>query len=323
MTDAPATVCVICGAPEPFGLSVCPACGGTAQAVGDTLIFVKPTEARHDMRHVLGALEPLLAGRAHREGRDLVAAGHRALIRVPAAAAERVVRRLALHDVPAVARTARTTWASAPASLYVLLGIMVLVGTWAGRVAEPMLLWISPMMALLLLLAAQVRMRAPAIASPHRRAAFPATVETLIVTTFAQLPLGTARDLLASLVQAAEPTYRALRRGPAGGACKRDVEQLLTHACRAAIDLSDLDHGLAAVLDEAAIDRVTSLHDGLASRFRKGVSVLYRLRAEAVDADPAHEELTELLEALDADATAYAAARAEVDAWLEPKTTAD
>jgi hypothetical protein len=70
------------------------------------------------------------------------------------------------------------------------------------------------------------------------------------------------------------------------------------------------------VLDEAAIDQVTSLHDGLASRFRPGVSVLYRLRAEAVDAHPAQEELTELLEALDADATAYAAARAEVDAWV-------
>jgi hypothetical protein len=323
MTDALMTVCVICGAPEPFGLSVCPACGGTAQAVGDTLIFVKPTEARHDTRRVLDALEPLLAGHAHREGRDLLAAGHRALIRVPAAAAEGVVRRLALRDVPAVARTARKTWASAPASLYVLLGVMVLVGTWAGRIAEPMLLWTSPLMALLLLLAAQVRLRDPAIASPRRRAVFPAPTEHLIVTTFARLPLGTAHDLLATLVRAAEPVYRALRRGPAGGACKRDVEQLLTHACRVAIDLSDLDHGLAAVLDETAINRVTSLHDGLASRFRQGVSVLYRLRAETVDADPAREELAELLEALDADATAYAAARAEVDSLLEPTAATD
>ncbi len=316
MTDASLPACVICGAPEPFGLSICPACGGTAQAVGDTLIFVKPTEVRHDTRRVVDALEPLLAGHAHREGRELVAAGHQALIRVPAAAADAVVRRLALHDVPAVARAAGTTWASAPASFYLLLGVMVLVGIWAGRLAEPMLLWISPLMALLLLLAAQVRLRDPAIASPRRRAVFPASVEHQIVTTFAGLPLGTARDLLANLVRAAEPVYRSLRRGAAGGTCKQDMEQLLTHACRAAIDLSDLDHGLAGVLDEAAIDRVTALHDALASRFRQGVSVLYRLRAETVDADPAHEELAELLEALDADVDACAAARAEVEAWL-------
>lgn len=316
MTDAAMTTCVICGAPEPFGLSICPACGGTTQAVGDTLIFVKPTEARHDTGRVVDALEPLLAGHAHPEGRELVAAGHKALIRVPAAAADAVVRRLALHDVPAVARRAGTTWASAPASFYLLLGVMVLVGIWAGRMAEPMLVWISPLMALLLLLAAQVRLRDPAIASPRRRAVFPVSVEHLIVTTFAGLPLGTARDLLANLVQAAEPVYRSLRRGPAGGTCKGDVEQLLTHACRAAIDLSDLDHGLTGVLDAGAIDRVTALHDALASRFRLGVSVLYRLRAETVDADPAREELAELLEALDADADAYAAARAEVETWL-------
>ncbi len=101
------------------------------------------------------------------------------------------------------------------------------------------------------------------------------------------------------------------------------MEQLLTHACRAAIDLSDLDHGLAGMLDATAIDRVTALHDALASRFRQGVSILYRLRAETVDADPAHDELVELLEALDADADAYASARAEVEAWLAPGSPVD
>jgi hypothetical protein len=323
MSDESANTCVICGAAEPFGLSVCPACGGTAHAVGDTLIFVQTAEARRDKRRVAEALEPLLTGRAHVEERSLVAAGHRALIRVPRASADTVVRHLALRDVPAVARTARTAWASAPVSFYAVLIAMVLVGTWAGRLAEPFLLWTSPLMALVLLLAAQLRLQNPAITTPERRAVFPTQIDKLVVSTLAQLPLGDARDLLARLVRSAEPVYGALHRVPAGGTRPRDVERLLTHACRAAIDLSDLERSLTVLGSDPGVERVTVLRDGLADRFRQGISVLYRLRAEAVDADPAAVELAELLEALDTEADAYAEARQEVTALLRESPAAD
>ncbi|MDH3457524.1 MAG: hypothetical protein OER90_11865 [Gemmatimonadota bacterium] len=317
MSDAPATQCVLCGEAEPLGLAVCPACGGIAQAVSDTLIFVKPTETGHDKRRTRDALEPLLAGRAHRAERDLVAAGHRALIRVPGNAAPAVVQRLAHHEVPAVARAARTVWTSAPLPFYLLLSSIVLVGLWAGRMSDPLLLWTSPLMALLLLLAAHVRMRDPAIPSPRGRSVLPRPLNKLAITTLSRLPDDETRTFLANLVRSAEPVYRALKHTSVAGARAADVEQLVTLACRAAVDLSDLDKGLALVGDDPGLERAIELRDRLAQRFRQGIGVLHKLRAETVDADPVRAELAELVEALDAEAEAFAAARQEMSSLLE------
>ena len=317
MNDAPATQCVLCGETEPLGLTVCPACGGTAQAVSDTLIFVKPTETGHDKRQTRDALEPLLAGRAHTAERDLVAAGHRALIRVPRGAAQTVVQHLARHDVPVVARAAHSGWTSAPLPFYLLLSAIVLVGLWAGRMTDPLLFWTSPLMALLLLLAAHLRMRDPAIPSPRRRAMLPRSVEKLAITTLSRLPADESRTFLASLVRSAEPVHRALGRTPVAGARSADVGQLVTLACRAAVDLSDLDRGLALVGNEPGLERAKELRDRLAQRLRQGIHVLHRLRAETVDSDPVRAELAELVDALDAEAEAFAAAREEMSSLLE------
>lgn len=311
MSAADAPRCVLCGAPEPFGLSVCPRCGGTAHAAGDTFVFVRPEGTRADRRRVFEALDPLLAGRAHRGERNLVAAGHRALIRIPGAAADTALRQLALRGIPAVARPVARTWTSAPPSFYLLLVLVILVGGLAGLTADPFLLWTSPLIAVALLLAAQLRLRQPAIATPRRRAAFPLPAEQRIADTFARLPDGGARDLLARLVRAAEPAYRAVRATPAATR-PQDVIELLGHACRVALELADLDAALEALDGQEGLARVTQLRDGLRERFRQGIGVLHRLHAETVDADPAQAELTELLQALDDDTRAYAAARDEV-----------
>ena len=321
MSDVPATQCVLCGKAEPLGLAVCPACGGTAQAVSDTLIFVKPTETGHDTRRTRDALEPLLAGRAHQAERDLVAAGHRALIRVPGNAAHSVVRRLAHHEVPAVTRAARTMWTSAPLSFYMLLSAIVVVGVWAGRMTDPLLFWTSPLMALLLLLAAHLRMRNPAIPSPRRRAVLPRPVEKLVITTLSRLPDDDARAFLATLVRSAEPVHRALTNTSVAGARAADIEQLVTLACRAAVDLPDLDNGLALVGDDPGLGRAIELRDRLARRFRQGIGVLHKIRAETVAADPVRAELAELVEALDSEAEAFAAARQEMSSLLQVATS--
>ncbi len=316
MSDRPSNTCVICGAAEPLGLSVCPSCGGTAQSVGDTFVFLKPTDAGQDRRRVTEALTPLLAGRLPEQERDLVVAGHRPLIRVPRASADTVVRELALRQVPAVARNVRSTWMSAPLPFYGLLGAMILLGTWAGRSVEPMLLWTSPLMALALLFAAQARLRVPAITVPHRPAVFSAAVERIVVTTLARLPGGEARDLLARLVRSAEPLQRTLTQVATAGVRTADVEQLLTHASRVAIGLADIQEGLAVLGGATGTERMHTLRDGLIARLRQGIGVLHRLHAETLDADPARVELAELLEALDAEAESYASANEEIRSLL-------
>jgi hypothetical protein len=307
--------CVLCGAEEPLGLSLCPGCGGAAHAVGDTLVFVRRSESRADARRVDQSLATLLAGRAHVSERGLVAAGHRALIRVPAAAAETAVRHLALRGVPAEARSARWAGTSAPWSFYLVVTSVLVVGTAAGLDAEPMLRWMSPLYAALLIVTAQVWLKRPALTTPRRRSPFPRCVERALAATFAQLPHGSARDLLAGLARAAEPLHDPARR-PDGRRARRDVEQLLILACRAAVDLADLEVGLDALGDGPGARRLAGLRDGLLARFRDGIHVLHRLRGEAVAEDPATQELARLIAALDQEAAAYAAARREVETLL-------
>lgn len=309
--------CVICGAPEPFGLSICADCGGQPHAVGDTLIFVKPGADARERWRVSEALRPLLKGRGHRSEQQMVAAGHRALIRVPAVTAERAVRHLAARDVPAIARLAARTWAPAPTSFYLLLASVVLVGITAGVSAEPMLRWTSPLVACLMLFAAQARLRDPVLRAPRRRGAFPRKTERCLIETFARLPDSEARTLLSNLVRSAEPLYRTLGR-VRGVVTRRDIEELLHHGCRAAIDLSDLEVALVALEGEPGVERPRKLRRALAARIRDGITVLHRLRTEAVADDPTRVALDELLEALDADAKAFAAARSEIQSLLAP-----
>lgn len=311
----PAPSCVICGAPEPFGLSVCPACGGAAHAVGDTLIFVKPSESAADRQRVEEALEPLLEGRTHRAERGLVAAGHRALIRIPAAAADTAIRNLAQRGIPALARKARRAWTTAPARFYLLVVAVAAVGLTAGLTSEPLLVLTSPLVSGLLLLGAQVRLRHPVIGTPPRHPAFPIAIERDIAETFARLPVGDARDLLARLVRTAEPVHRAVSGGLAS-ARPEDVEELVQHACQAARDLSDLDVTLRGLEGQPRPKDVRRLRNGLAEQFWRGIGVLHRLRVETVDASPARQELAELLEALDEGARASAEARSEIQALL-------
>jgi hypothetical protein len=307
--------CALCGAAEPFGQALCPGCGGTSPVVGDTLVFVQTAGAGADSHMVAQSLDGLLAGRAHLSERGLVAAGHRALLRVPAAGADAAVARLAKLGIPAEARPAIGTWASAPESFYLLLATVVLVGMTAGLRAEPMLRWMSPLYAALLLLASQVRLRLPAVRG-SRRVAFPLPVERALAEAFARLPDGTARDLLVRLVNAATPLQRALRRQHAA-ARRRDVEDLLIAACRAGEDLADLEHGVATLGDGPGADRVRGLHDGLLNRFRDGIAALHKLRAESIADDPVQEELARLVASLDEDVEAYTAARRELATLLK------
>lgn len=299
---------MICNEPEPLGLSICPDCGGAAHAVGDTLIFVKPSQARGDKLRMLQALKGLLSGRAHKSEKGLVAGGHRALIRVPKAAADTVVRQLALHGVPAEARGGRFTWTSVPLSFYLVLLAMLLVGTWASIAAAPTLRIPSILLPLVLLLAAQLRLQQPAIVTPTRRHLFSAKIERQVIETFALLPVGQARDLLAELVRTAEPVYRALRQTRAV-AKPSDIHELVSLACRAAVDLSDLESALADLAGDPSADRAQRLRQGLVERFRQGTSVLHRLRVEAVDADPARDELQNLVVRMDEETKAIAEAR--------------
>ena len=302
-----ATGCLLCGQGGFFGLPVCPDCGVTSPGVADTLVFVKPDPVHADRIRIARELEAILAGHAHTEQRKLVAAGHQALIRVPGNTAGRVLAFLAGHGIPAVGRAARNVWASVPTSFYGLVVAVATIGMVAGFAANPFFLLTTPLLAILMLAAAQLRLRQPAIGAASRRSALTSDVERVVVTTLTSLPEGDARALLADLVQAAH----SLADGPQAEA----VGQIVRLACRAAEDLSDLEIGLLHAGGQP--DRSAQLYQALTDRLQTGVGVLHRLRAETIGLDPTRAMLDELIEEFELEADAYLEARRELATALE------
>ncbi len=311
--------CVVCDAPEPFGLSVCPACGGSADGAGDTLVFVNPEGSRDERRRIGEWLEPLLQGRAHDAERDLAAGGHRALIKIPQAATDTVVRRLAARGIPARVASARLSWARLPLPYYALLTSTVVVGGLAGLTSAPLLAYASPLVALLLLLAAQYQARRPLVRDAERQPAFGRELEALVATTFAALPRGAARSLLASVVRAAESVERRVRQAAAPPVGEDDLEDLVRGACRAAVSLSDLDENLeryeenAALVDDAEsawMDQLVDaerMRDGLTHKLLESITLLNRLRVHALAGDENRDRLEALVAEIDR----------KIEAWQE------
>jgi predicted Ser/Thr protein kinase len=192
--------CFICGAPDPLGLGVCLKCGGTSPAVADTLIFIRQGLSRGERAHARDRLTVMLAGEARRDDVYLAAEGCRALVRVPAAGAESVTGQLAQRGIPARAARANRAWAPVPLRLYTFLGVAAGIGTIAGIIAVPALVTVSPIVAVLLLALAQVRLRRPLVETRGRGIGLPGRLEKRAVETLHQLREGTARGLLSDIV---------------------------------------------------------------------------------------------------------------------------
>ncbi len=303
-----ATSCLLCGEDRLFGLPVCPNCGVTSPGVADTLVFVQPDAVHADRIRIARELEGLLVGHAHAEQRKLVAAGHRALIRVPGNTAGRVLAYLAGHGIPAVGRTTRRVWASVPMPFYLLVVAVATIGMTAGISTVPISLWTSPLLAALMLLAAQARLRQPVIGAHGSRSAFAPDIERAVVNTLTSLPSGRPRALLAELVQAAD----SLAKGPKAD----EVEQVVLLACRATDDLSDLEIGLLHSVGRPRDTKSKRLYRALTDRLQHATRVLHRLRAETIGLDPTRAMLADLIEELELEADAFVEARHELAAAL-------
>lgn len=328
-THAPAERCLICDEPEPFGVGLCPGCGGTSHDSSDTLLFVRPNATRDDRSQIEAALGPMFHGRVHSSERRLVAGGHRALLRLPLVVAQRVAATLERQGIPVKATAANWTWASAPLPVFALAMATVVVGAMASSTA-PLLLWTSPPIAVLLLLLAQKKLQEPVVVPPRRHPIFPAEVEQRIAVTFAEMRPGLARRLLGALVRAAVPTYRSLEATRYPPVPTEQIDALLLYGCQAARDVADLDDHLGLLEDSPLIEthvadvrwmdgliRAERLRDGLVQKFLHGIAVLQRLRTETSRSDPARALIEGLVTSIDESSRAHAEAIQEIEALLE------
>jgi hypothetical protein len=235
---AATTACLVCGRPEPLGMTVCPACGGARKEVADQLIFVLPTNARPArLREQLAAL----TGQPSRsEAVESASLGLRALARVPAASAPEIVARLEDDGIMVTATRADRAWAAIPISFTFLLAAGAAAGILAGLQGQYALLALTPLFVTLVAVSAMRGIARPVYPDAVEREAPPALVRAL-----AEVPPGQARDLAAELSQAAREVLAPDSRNELSPGLVRTIEELLPVAAAAALDLAALDQSIA------------------------------------------------------------------------------
>src|SRR5881396_1601660 len=153
--------CLVCGTPDPFGVGVCPGCRGDSRGGADMLVFVERPSSGSAQRAMAEALAALHGSEATGATARSAARGERPLLRVPAAAAGRVVATLDARGIPARTVPIGGAWSMIPAASYGLVALVLATGVAAGAAAVPMLVWTSPLVAALLLGAAGHGIRTP------------------------------------------------------------------------------------------------------------------------------------------------------------------
>ena len=321
------TFCLLCGADEPLGLGLCSGCAGAAPQALDRLVLVDPPTSRIEREHTHTRLKALTGTAMTAHALDAAARGHRAVARVPMAGSERVIERLAAEGISA--SVARHSWAPLPPSLYGVAVLMTGAGLLAGSLVAPPLLWFSPLLSLVVVLEAQRQIRQPLLATPGTRGALTGEARERLALTVARLPAGTALSLLADLARNAQSVLGRLADQPAS-AIRDEVEELVLHACDAAVDLADLEDSLEKLEKQRArpgnrtsgrwhnsVAKIERSRDALVQRLLDAITTLGEARLRALEATAADtDRLSVLSHQMKAEVEAYADARREVEALL-------
>lgn len=321
------TFCLLCGADEPLGLGLCSGCAGATPQALDRLVLVDPPTSSIEREHTHLRLKALTGTAAAPQALDAASRGHRAVARVPLAGSERVLERLAAEGISA--RIARNSWAPLPTSLYGVAGLMVVAGWVAGSMVAPPLLWVSPLLSAVILLEAQRQVRQPLLATPGTSGALTGPARERLALTVSRLPAGTALSLLADLARNAQSVLARLVDQPSSP-IRDEVEELVLHACDAAVDLADLEDSLQKLESQrarsgnrtsgswhASVAKAEKSRDALVQRLLDAVTTLGEARLRAVEATAADtDRLSVLSHQMKADVEAYAEARREVEALL-------
>jgi hypothetical protein len=319
--------CVLCAGPDPLGLGLCPACGGSTDAA-DTLVFLRRAARAADRRAAALKLAVVLPEMDQRATRA-AAVGERPVFRVPRAGASRLVQELERRELAVRAVPASRAWSALPPKAWLTAGAAVTAGTVAGLAAMPFLLWTSPVIGSLLLIGAREHARTPLVTPPIHQAVLPPALERLAVETLVALPAGTARSLLADIVRTSGALFATVARAGDERGIAGSLEELVTAACGAARDLSDLDENLgrferqrerlAAASPERldALTRSERTRDALVQRLLEAMTAVARLRTQQAElSQEADPTLGELAGELRREAEAQAAAARELEALL-------
>ena len=319
--------CVLCGAVDVLGTAVCPACSSAASQA-DALVFLSGPRSPVERDRVLDAAAELLGPDVQAETLAAVTSGDKPLMRVPAESESRVVEILATRGISARVVRERELWRALPAGFLFLVGLVVIAGMVAGAVVDPLLAAAAVPFALLLLGGGVLALRRPALTISRQVSALPEATRTRIAETFAVLPNGPARSLLADVVRRGQSVRRALALRQDSSGIGGTVDDLLALACASARDLASLDESLAQFDRERDRDdgdaawndslaECERARDSAVQRLLDAVTVLGQLDTQSIRGfEDVNIRLGELVVEIASEVKTRSATREEMEALL-------
>ena len=310
--------CILCGGDDPLASSVCPECRATGS--GGRLVFVRPPRDPDARRQLTDRLAGLFGEHLAHGELDDVATGTRALLRVPVAGTPAALGQLAACDIPTHAVSARAGVAPLPITFHAVTVGVIALGMTAGYMVQPSMIWVSPIVAVLLFVGAQVNVRRPSIVpNDHARVFHPRATDA-ITAALDQLPAGRARQTLATLTAVARELCASLESTD----IREELDAVLVHASEAAIELADLDAHIERFSARdlpgdarSVVERCGAARDELVDRLGDAVTLLGQARSRHLVSN-AHlgSELVALARNLERHTARYATAVREIRACL-------
>ena len=319
--------CVLCGAIDVLGTAVCPVCSSAGDGA-DALVFVRGRRSALEYDRLLDTIADLLGPYVEAETLAAVASGARPLMRVPGVYEPQVVATLAARGVDAQVVRERALWRALPAGFLSMVAGVLVAGGVAGAVVDPMLAALTVPFALVLVGGGVVGLRRPALSVTKQASALSEATRSRIAATFAALPAGPARSLLADVVRRGQAVRRGLALRQDSSGIGVTVDDLLSLACAAARDLASLDESLAQFDHELSRDDSNSpwneslaecerARDAVMQRLLDAVTVLGQLDTQSIRGfEDVNARLGELVAEIASEVKARSATREEMEALL-------
>ena len=319
--------CVVCGAIDVLGTAVCPVCSSAGRGA-DGLVFIRGPRTTVEHDRLLDAVADMLGPYAEAETLAAVATGSRPLMRVPSESEEHVVAILAARGVDARVVRERELWRALPSGFLVMVAGVLVAGVVAGAAVDPMLAALAVPFALVLVGGGVLGLRRPVLTVTKQASALSDATRSRIAETFAALPAGPARSLLADVVRRGQSVRRGLVLRQDSSGIGVTVDDLLALACASARDLASLDESLAQFDRERSRDDGNSAwndslaecertRDAAVQRLLDAVTVLGQLDTQSIRGfDDVNARLGELVAEIAGEVKARSATREEMEALL-------
>jgi len=249
-------------------------------------------------------------------------------MRVPAEAEAQVVAMLAARGVDARVIRERELWRALPSGFLLMVTGVLVAGVVAGAAVDPMLAVLAVPFALVLVGGGVIGLRRPALTVTTHASALSDETRSRIVETFAALPAGPSRSLLADVVRRGQAVRRSLALRQDSSGIGVTVDDLLSLACASARDLASLDESLAQFDRERTRDdgnatwndsvaECERARDTAVQRLLDAVTVLGQLDTQSIRGfDDVNARLGELVAEIASEVKARSATRDEMESLL-------